>query len=272
EGRPAVVAVEILLDSARAFAAGLASALARGSQHPLSQAIAKISAHDAPVRDWREIRGGGLEARRDDNTMARLGSLAWLQQCRVDVARHHATSEKWMNEGATVVGLSLDAQLLALIALRDNPKPGAAEVVARFRRQNLKTRLVTGDNRRTALAIARQLGLADDEVFAEVRPEEKASLVRQFQETGERVAFVGDGINDAPALEQADLGIAVNQASDIAGEAADIVLLQSDIHAIPEAIDLARAALRTVKQNLFWAFFYNAAALPLAALGFISPI
>ncbi len=132
--------------------------------------------------------------------------------------------------------------------------------------------MITGDNQRTALAIARQLGLAPADVSAEVRPEQKAELVSQLQKQGERVAFVGDGINDAPALEQADLGVAVSQASDIAGEAADLVLLQSDIRAIPEAIDLARATLRTIKQNLFWAFFYNAAAVPLAALGFLSPI
>ena len=131
----------------------------------------------------------------------------------------------------------------------------------------LKIFLVTGDNQRTAGAIAALAGIATENVFAEVRPDQKADLVRQLQEKGERVAFVGDGINDAPALEQADLGIAVSEASDVANEAADIILLQSNIQAIPEAIALAQAALRTIKQNLFWAFFYNAAAIPLAALG-----
>jgi Cu+-exporting ATPase len=136
----------------------------------------------------------------------------------------------------------------------------------------LKIFLVTGDNQRTARAIAARAGIAMENVFAEIRPAQKADLVRQLQDKGERVAFVGDGINDAPALEQADLGIAVSQASDVANEAADIILLQSNIQAIPEAIALAQAALRTIKQNLFWAFFYNAAAVPLAALGFLSPI
>ena len=124
----------------------------------------------------------------------------------------------------------------------------------------------------TAASIAKQTGIAPANVFAEVRPEQKAELVKKLQQAGERVAFVGDGINDAPAIEQADLGIAVSRASDIAREAADIILLNSEIEAVPESLGLARAALRTIKQNLFWAFFYNAVGVPLAALGFMSPI
>jgi Cu+-exporting ATPase len=131
---------------------------------------------------------------------------------------------------------------------------------------------VTGDNSLTAASIARQAGIAAENVFAEVRPEQKAEFVKKLQAQGERVAFVGDGINDAPALTQADLGIAVSRASDVAREAADIILLKSEIEAVPEALGLARATLRTIKQNLFWAFFYNALGVPLAALGFISPI
>jgi Cu+-exporting ATPase len=132
--------------------------------------------------------------------------------------------------------------------------------------------LVTGDNRATAESIAKQVGIATENVFAQVRPEEKSEFVKKLQQQGERVAFVGDGINDAPALEQADLGIAVSRASDVAREAADIILLRSEIEAVPESLGLARATLRTIKQNLFWAFFYNAVGIPLAALGFMSPI
>jgi P-type Cu+ transporter len=116
------------------------------------------------------------------------------------------------------------------------------------------------------------VGMPRENVFADIRPEQKAELVQQLQNRGQRVAFVGDGINDAPALTQADLGIAVTRASDVAREAADIILLQSDIQAIPDALGLAQATLRTIKQNLFWAFFYNAAAVPLAALGLLSPV
>ena len=124
----------------------------------------------------------------------------------------------------------------------------------------------------TAASIARLAGIEAENVFAEVRPEQKAEFVQKLQRKGERVAFIGDGINDAPALEQADLGIAVSKASDIAREAADIILLKSEIGAVPESLGLAKATLRTIKQNLFWAFFYNAVGIPLAALGFMSPI
>jgi Cu+-exporting ATPase len=132
--------------------------------------------------------------------------------------------------------------------------------------------LVTGDNRRTAEAISHQAGIPPENVRAEVRPDAKAEIVRSLQKEGKRVAFVGDGINDAPALNQADLGIALMNASDVARESADIVLLKADLEAIPEALLLAQRTLRTIKQNLFWAFFYNAAGIPLAALGFLSPI
>jgi Cu+-exporting ATPase len=151
-------------------------------------------------------------------------------------------------------------------------KPDAADVVALLQQQGLQVHLLTGDNALTAASIAKQVGIAPQNVFAEVRPDQKAEFVKKLQAQGERVAFVGDGINDAPALTQADLGIAVSRASDVAREAADIILLKSEIAAVPEALALARATLRTIKQNLFWAFFYNAVGVPLAALGFMSPV
>jgi Cu+-exporting ATPase len=159
-----------------------------------------------------------------------------------------------------------------LFAIRDTLKAGAATVVAQLQRQGLKTYLVTGDNPLTAASIAKQTGIPAANVFSEVRPEQKADFVKRLQSGGEKVAFVGDGINDAPALTQADLGIAVSRASDIAREAADIILLKSEIGAVPEALGLARATLRIIKQNLFWAFFYNALGVPLAATGFVSPV
>ncbi|HXU75987.1 MAG TPA: HAD-IC family P-type ATPase, partial [Methylomirabilota bacterium] len=175
-------------------------------------------------------------------------------------------------QGATIVGLAADLSLIGLFAVRDAVKPGASQVIATLRGQGLKIFMVTGDNAATAAGIAREAGIEAANVLAEVRPEAKAEVVKRLQGQGERVAFVGDGINDAPALEQADLGIAVSRASDIAREAADIILLNSEIEAVPESLGLARATLRTIKQNLFWAFFYNALGVPLAALGFMSPI
>jgi len=196
---------------------------------------------------------------------ARLGSLPWLQESNVDLAAGEGFIGEWSAQGATLVGLAIDNSLVALFAVRDTLKPDSADVVALLQRQGLKVHLLTGDNALTAVSIAKQVGIAPENVFAEVRPAQKAEFVKQLQARGERVAFVGDGINDAPALTQADLGIAVSRASDVAREAADIILLKSEIAAVPEALALARATLRTIKQNLFWAFFYNVSLVPIAA-------
>jgi Cu+-exporting ATPase len=226
---------------------------------------------------WQELRGRGVQARWADGqqaapTLLRLGSLRWLSECRVDLSAAESFVSRWSEEGATLLGLAIGERLIGVLALRDSLKAHAAGVVAALGRQGKRVFLITGDHARTAQAIARGAGIAAANVFAEVPPERKAEIVAQLQQRGERVAFVGDGINDAPALEQADLGIAVSRASDVAREAADIILLRSDIEAVPEALALAQATLRTIKQNLFWAFFYNAAAVPLAALGFLSPV
>jgi len=256
----------------------LAASLARSSTHPISQAIAKISAEKTELADWQEIRGNGVEAKlstinsQPSTGLVRLGSLRWLKESGVDLAAGEKFIAEWSGQGATIVGLASDSKLLGLFAVRDALKPNAANVVEQLQRQGLKAYLVTGDNLLTAASIAKLAGIAAENVFAEVRPEQKAEFVKKLQAQGERVAFVGDGINDAPALTQADLGIAVSRASDVAREAADIILLKSEIEAVPEALGLARATLRTIKQNLFWAFFYNALGVPLAAMGFISPI
>jgi Cu+-exporting ATPase len=273
-GKLAVAATEDLRnESARAISLPqLAAALARPSNHPLSQAIAAAAAGNTETfTDWKELRGLGVQAR-TGQAVLRLGSPAWLRECGVDFASGAGFSEQWAAQGATLIGVAEDRRLLGLLALRDSLKPGARAVVERLRADGKRVYLISGDSRATATALGAQAGIAAENIFAEVRPERKAALVRELQQRGERVAFVGDGINDAPALEQADLGIAVARASDVAREAADLILLKSDIHAIPEALGLAQATLRTIKQNLFWAFFYNAAAVPLAALGFLNPV
>ncbi len=254
----------------------LAATLAKHSTHPISQAIAKAGLGEAEIGEWQEVPGAGVQGKcrmqNGDWKMARLGSLKWLRESRVDLAPGEAFIAEWSAHGATLAGLAIETSLLALFAVKDTVKPGVFSVVQQLHRQGLKTYLVTGDNALTAASIAKQAGIPAENVFAEVRPEQKAEFVKKLQRQGERVAFVGDGINDAPALEQADLGIAVSRASDIAREAADMILLRSEIEAVPESLGLARATLRTIKQNLFWAFFYNAVGVPLAALGFMSPI
>ncbi len=267
-------------EGGRQNAETLAAALARNSTHPISQAIAKISAELIGLTEWKEIRGSGVSAVAQLSTFnlqpsthfARLGSLNWLKEFGVDLAAGEKFTTEWSQQGATIVGLAADKTLLGLFAVRDALKANAKQVVEQLQQQGLKTYLLTGDNVLTAANMAQQVGIAAENVFAEVRPEQKAEFVKKLQATGERVAFVGDGINDAPALTQADLGIAVSRASDVAREAADIILLKSEIEAVPEALGLARATLRTIKQNLFWAFFYNALGVPLAAMGFISPV
>jgi Cu+-exporting ATPase len=265
----------------------LAAALARHSTHPISQAVAKLSGESVEVKDWKEIRGSGVEGGIEHPTSNtehptsnegkrmgkfRLGALRWLNETGVDISRAENFIKEWSGQGATIVGLANETSALALFAVKDTVKPGSAKVVEQLSRNGFKTYLLTGDNALTAAGIARQTGIASANVFADVRPEHKAEFVKKLQAAGERVAFVGDGINDAPALEQADLGVAVSRASDVAREAADIILLKSDIEAVPEALGLARATLRTIKQNLFWAFFYNCIGIPLAAMGFMSPI
>jgi len=252
----------------------LAAALARHSHHPVSQAVAKLANEATKLSEWTEVSGGGVMAKLNDGRrgIARLGSLRWLAESGVNIGEAQKFIEEWSAQGVKLVGVAVEDTLRGLLVVRDTLKPGADRVIAQLQQQGSKTFLVSGDNTPTAVAIARQTGIRPENVFAEVRPEWKAEIVKKLQRRGERVAFVGDGINDAPALEQADLGIAVSRASDIAREAADIILLNSEIEAVPESLGLARATLRTIKQNLFWAFFYNAVGVPLAALGFISPI
>jgi len=298
QGKPEVAAHATFAKDFEALA--IAASLAAHSNHPLSQAIARWSSSFSlssntlkrEFQHWHERAGSGIEAQFGD-TLARLGSINWLIASSIDLAKAKQFIDEWTGKGASIVGLAVDKQLAAAFALHDPLKPGASEVVQSLQRAGHAVYLVTGDNRRTAHAAAQLLGIPPENVVAEVRPEGKAEFVKSLQQRGtgllpgsgvqrartgqdagskSGVAFVGDGINDAPALEQADLGIAVGRAADVAQMAADIVLLRSDVHAIPEALGLARATLRAIKQNLFWAFFYNALGIPLAALGFLSPI
>jgi len=322
QGRPEVAAfLDLRPEAARKRPLwDLAGELAKPSQHPLSQSIARAAKQQdgaapagagpdlrvpaagwppfptaikpagglfrvAPLvtppaaagasapgwQGWEEVRGQGVRARWQDED-CRLGSLEWLRASGVDTAASAGFEAEWAGKGATVVGLAQGAVLAGVFALRDPVKPHAASVVRRLRERGLQVGLVTGDSQATALAVALEVGIARLAVFSRVAPEAKAGVVAELRQKGDRVAFVGDGINDAPALTQADLGIAVSRASDVAREAADLVLLRSDIEAIPEALGLAQAALRTIRQNLFWAFFYNTAAIPLAAMGFLSPV
>ncbi|MBL9176356.1 MAG: heavy metal translocating P-type ATPase [Verrucomicrobiales bacterium] len=277
-GRPTVVAsLDLRPESHRQPPLErLAASLAGPSQHPLSRALARHSGDGGPtgVSGWREIRGSGLESALpgSDTTTYRLGSGAWLEGMGIPLSAAAPFAASQTASGASVVFLAADHELIGAIALRDALKPNARSVVERLEHSGFRVHLLTGDRRETALAVARELGLDPEAVASDVRPEQKADVLQRRQASGSRIAFVGDGLNDGPALAQADLGIAVTQATDVAKEAADILLLQSDLAAIPQALDLAQATLRVIRQNLFWAFFYNAAAIPLAATGLLSPV
>ncbi|HAV61454.1 MAG TPA: heavy metal translocating P-type ATPase [Verrucomicrobiales bacterium] len=256
----------------------VAVSLARMSSHPVCKAVAGYGCEPYAIRDCREIRGRGMEALLEldafqtEPYVLRLGSLKWLGGLGTDFSRAVPFINEWAAKGGTLLGIAVNQHLMGVIAVRDGLKPGAAEVIDQLRRRGCLVCMITGDHPASARAIAREVGIDEANVFAEAGPDAKPELVANLQSSGRRVAFVGDGINDAPALERSDLGIAVQRASDISRNASDLVLLRSDIGVIPEALGLARVTLRKIRQNLFWAFFYNVAAIPLAALGFLSPM
>ena len=266
EGKPQVQEPPLYLDD-RQKILSLVQAMASPSRHPLSQALTAYakSAESSPVENWREERGSGVMAQAGGKTI-RLGSLAWLETNKVNINQAHAEAD------GSRLGLAADETLLAVFTLEDQLKENAGAVLEDLRRLHLEVYLVTGDQAAVAERTGLALGFQPDHIFAGVRPEGKVDVIKSLQAKGRQVAFVGDGINDAPALTQADLGIAVSLASDIARESADIILLKAGLEAVPEALYLSRRTLLTIRQNLFWAFFYNIVAVPIAALGFASPI
>lgn len=281
EGRPVVANFEVMRSQAtQVEIIRLAAALASTSQHPLSRAVSRLDSSGAMLSNATEARGGGLRAMIPPNACGnfrtvpiRLGSLRWLEEEEgVPVVGAETFVNEAYERGATVLGFAVDLELKALFALQDKLRMDASPLVRELRGPafGFQVHVLSGDHARVVEGIALELGV--DGTFAGVRPAEKADRIRDLQAKGQRVAFIGDGINDAPALAQADLGIAVARASDAAREAADIVLLRTELSGVREALVLARATLETIQQNLFWAFFYNVAAVPLAALGLLSPV
>jgi len=250
----------------------LAASLERHSEHPLGQTVVRAARERgltlSEPDQFQAISGMGVRGRVDGSSLL-AGTVRLFEESGLALGALKDKSERLSTEGKTVMLVGADGQAIGAIALADVAKDEAAEAVGSLRDLGLEIFMITGDNHRTAQAVAASVGI--DRVRAEVRPDQKAEAVKQLQSEGRRVAMVGDGINDAPALAQADIGIAIGGGTDIAIEAGDITLIRDDLRLVPEAIRLSRATLRNIKQNLFFAFFYNSLGIPIAA-GVLYPL
>lgn len=273
-GEPSVTNVETFTDRPRDEVLRLAASVEAGSEHPLGEAIvraAKQNRLDLPsVKNFEAIPGHGIRGEVNSDRVV-LGNrrLFREQGYTINSAAENLLAQL-ETEGKTAMLVGCNGLLVGVIAVADTLKPEAIEAVAGLKRERVKVVMLTGDNQRTADAIARQLGI--DRVIAEVLPGDKAQVVKEMQKRGEVVAMVGDGVNDAPALATADIGIAIGSGADVAKETGGIILVKNDVRDVVASIRLSRATLRKIKQNLFWAFIYNMIGLPIAAFGFLSPI
>jgi Cu+-exporting ATPase len=269
EGRMRLVDA-LPIEACRGELMRLAGAAESASEHPLAQAIAAAAEEKPPVAEFRNHAGLGIEALVDGHAVL-VGRASFLADWAIELSDEaRVWQEQAEAAGQTVVAVAWDGRLHGLLALADTLKPSSPQAVGELRQLGLVPVLLTGDNARAARAIAAQVGI--DEVRAEVLPDGKAAEVERLQQAGETVAMVGDGVNDAPALATADLGLAIGTGTDVAIEASDLTLVSGDLRAAADAIRLARRTLRTIQGNLFWAFAYNVAAIPLAVAGLLNPM
>jgi len=251
----------------------LAASAELGSEHPLAQAIVRGAQHRGlelmNTEAFESVPGKGILVKAAGKRLA-LGNRRLLADQGISIQTTEPEMLRLESEGKTAMLLAVDGALAGIIAVADTLKPEAAEAVQLLQAQKLDLILLSGDNKRTAEAIARQVGISN--VIAEVLPADKATIIKDLQAQGKIVAMVGDGVNDAPALAQADIGIAIGSGSDVAKETGGIILVKDDVRDVATSILLSRATMRKIKQNLFWAFFYNTVGIPIAALGFLNPI
>ena len=249
-----------------------AASAEKNSEHPLGEAIVRGALErGAEVSDpehFQSIPGHGVEATLQDRAIL-LGNRRLMTQRSVDITGLVGQAERLEGEGKTVMFLAVDGRPTGLIAVADTLKEHSREAIQRLQRLGLEVAMITGDNARTALAIASQVGI--DRVLAEVLPQDKAEEIKKLQAQGKRVAMVGDGVNDAPALAQADVGMAIGSGTDVAKETGDVILIKDDLRDVVVALETAKATMRKVKQNLFWAFFYNTLGIPIGA-GLLYPV
>jgi Cu+-exporting ATPase len=273
EGRPRVVTVEAVEGFSEGDVLKVAASVERGSEHPLAAAIvAAAEARSialAPAAQFRSITGKGVTARVGGEDVA-LGNAALLQDLGVNAGSLADRADALRRAGQTVMFVSASGNTLGIIGAADPIKDGSKEAIDLLRREGIKIVMLTGDHRATAESVGQQLGI--DEVVAEILPADKAAAVKKLQAAGRLVAMAGDGINDAPALAQAHVGIAMGTGTDVAIESAGITLVQGDLRGIARARNLSRATMGNIRQNLFFAFLYNALGVPIAACGLLSPM
>ncbi|MCQ1987212.1 cation-translocating P-type ATPase [Arthrobacter sp. zg-Y844] len=278
-GRLSVAGIRLLDNESADFTADdllrLAGSVEDAGEHPIARAIAasaRSGPGTVPVTDFDSAPGGGVRGTVDGHRIV-AGRPAWLDENGVDLpdAAYAALREE-QDAGATAVLVAVDDRAAGIISLQDTVKEGSAEAIARFRSLGLHPVLLTGDNAVVAAQVAEQVGIPAEDVLADVRPEGKVDAVRRLQAQGRTVAMAGDGVNDAAALAQADLGIAMGSGTDVAMEAADLTVMGSSLGQVATAVELSRRTLATIKTNLFWAFFYNAVGIPVAAFGLLNPM
>lgn len=277
-GAPAVTDVVVLNTMPERDVLAAIGAVEQGSEHPLAAAMverARQGGHVPDVRDFEAVAGLGVRGTAEGKKVA-IGNKQFMDTLGIAVAIHAPAVEKLQNEAKTVVYAAIDRQPAALIALADTLKPSAVEAVRELKRMGKEIIMITGDNPKTAAAIAKSVGI--DRVLAEVLPQQKADVIKRLQAEGKRVAMVGDGINDSPALAQADVGIAVGSGTDVAVQTGQVILVKDDLRDVATAIQLSGKTISKIWQNLFWAFIYNVLAIPIAGgalypnYAFIHPI
>ncbi|KGK81280.1 heavy metal translocating P-type ATPase [Clostridium sp. HMP27] len=265
EGKPKVTDVVVTNDITQDYLLQLAASAEKGSEHPLGEAIVKGAEEkglDFKKLDFfKAIPGHGIEVKIDGKDIL-LGNRKLMVESNISLENLEETSHKLAGEGKTPMYVSIDGKMVGIIAVADTVKENSKRAIEKLHEMGIEVAMITGDNKRTAEAIAKQVGI--DRILAEVLPQDKANEVKKLQAEGKKVAMVGDGINDAPALAQADIGIAIGSGTDVAMESADIVLMRSDLMDVPTAIQLSKKTILNIKENLFWAFGYNTLGIPVA--------
>lgn len=266
EGKPVVTDIITTKIISQKELLQIAASAEKGSEHPLGEAIVKKGEEEKvkflTPSNFNSITGHGIEVK-IDNHQVLLGNKKLMNGRNISLENLQIQSDKLASEGKTPMYIAIDNNIAGIIAVADIVKESSKKAVDRLHDMGIKVAMVTGDNQKTADAIAKEVGI--DIVLAEVLPEDKANEVKKLQDAGNFVAMVGDGINDAPALAKADIGIAIGSGTDVAIESASIVLMKSDLMDVPNAIKLSNETIKNIKQNLFWAFGYNTIGIPVAA-------